>query len=112
MVGAVPPAGSLSIETTDANGEFDEHLGSTLAGTGTPAIGIYLFNGTLSGTGGVQDSDPMYFLFNNGADEVAFLDAQVFVRDTFAPGTNLVPEPSAIALLLVGIPITLRRRRA
>ena len=103
-------AGSVAIETTDASGEFDEHLSSMLKGvTPTPpSAGIYLFSATLSASG-LTNSDPVYFIFGNGADEADFESAALYVRDTFAPGSTLVPEPAAMALLpLIGI--MMRRR--
>ena len=91
-------AGTIPIDTTDVNGEFDQHLESTLKGVGLidPSVGIYLFNLTLSAPG-LADSDPMYVLFNNGADGAEFDSAVAFARDQFAPGSTIVPEPVALA---------------
>jgi len=105
-------AGSLPIAATDANGEFDEHLSATLQGV-TPALpstGIYLYSLTLSGSD-LTDSDSVYLLFNNGADASELGEAAVLARDTFAPGTALVPEPASLASLAVTGVLAGRRRR-
>ena len=79
---------------------------------------MYLTSITLSNPG-LATSDPLYVLYGNFADETASaaaLDAaRLYVRDTFAPGTNLpgeaVPEPTSIALLGLGAAALLRRKR-
>lgn len=103
-------AGSVAIETTDASGEFDEHLSSTLKGVTPilPASGIYLYSATLSANG-LADSDPVYFVFGNGVDEEELSAAVLHVRDTFAPGSTIVPEPASLALLPV-VGLLMRRR--
>lgn len=105
-------AGAIPIDTTDLNGEFDQHLESTLKGVGPndPSVGIYLFNLTL-GAPGLTDSDPMYVLFNNGADRAEFDSAVAFARNQFAPGSTLVPEPTSLAgVALLGLAMKRKRR--
>jgi len=103
--------GPVVIETTDSDGEFDEHLNSTLDGAGSadPSAGIYLYSLTLSAPG-LIDSDTVYLLFNNEASEEQFSAAQLYARDTFAPGSTLVPEPSGLAMLALSACLLKRRR--
>jgi hypothetical protein len=113
------PTGSLTIDAaTPATGEFDQHLESTLLGLGTtdPSTGIYMTTLQLHDSApGVGDSLPIFIVYNNGLDESLSDEAKVYLRDTFAPGTNLapLPEPSAITSVLGAVwLLTVRRRRA
>jgi hypothetical protein len=115
-VGASAPAGALTISTVDASGEFDEHLESTLIGSGgDPTPGLYLTSIVLHGsTAGAGDSLPLYLIYNNGLDDAAETAAVLAVRDAFAPGSNLagVPEPGGLAIgMLAGAGLLARRRR-
>ncbi len=117
-VGSTIPPGTLTISTVDASGEFDEHLESTLIGSGAanPTDGIYLTSLILHGsTPGAGDSQPMFLVYNNGMDDQAEIAAVTAVRDAFAAGSNLagVPEPSSVALVsAIGLCLLAGRRRA
>lgn len=111
--GASAPAGTISLGTTDAAGEFDKHLTSTLFGPGAtdPTDGLYLIGLQLT-SDGLTSSQPFFVIYNTGDDEGLSDNALTYVRDTFAPGSNLVPEPASLSL--AGLPILLglmRRRR-
>jgi hypothetical protein len=116
---AVPSPAGYSFISVDANGEADDHLetylldtGGTPTAPGTPADGLYLATIRVTSTqAGVLASDPIYFVFGNGASEESLEAAVFFARDTFAPGTNVVvPEPTTIGLAAAAL-ATLRRRR-
>jgi len=95
--GTVPTIGS-----TGVSGRVHEHLGSLLNHTAdgvNPALpnapdGIYMLGLTLKLPGsGVEDSDILYFVYNNGLDEVEHDLAMDWVYDTL-----VVPEPSGVLL--------------
>jgi hypothetical protein len=115
---SVPAPPGFLIGAVDADGEFDDHLESFLERGGglDPTGGIYLLSAEVtSDAAGVSSSPAIYWLFNNGLDEDLLNDARLYVRDTFAPGSNLpeVPEPSgaALAALLGSATLSCRRRR-
>lgn len=116
--GAVPSPAGFQFGVIDASGEFDDHLetyllgsGGTIANPGSPAEGIYLLTlQVTSSTAGITASDPVYLLFTNGELEGELLQAALFVRDTFAPGTTvLVPEPASLTAL-ASLALVRRRR--
>ncbi len=112
---SVPTPAGYAFGLIDLDGEFDDHLetfllgaGGTTSAPGTPTAGIYLLSlRVTSSTPGVLASDTAYLLFANpsfdGQFEEQLDQARLFVRDTFAPGTNLavVPEPAALSGLIV-----------
>ncbi|MFI5378775.1 MAG: PEP-CTERM sorting domain-containing protein [Tepidisphaerales bacterium] len=115
-IGAAAPAGSLNIATTDAFGEFDHHLGSTLMGSGTsdPTDGVYLTSFILHNPNGtLLDSQPFYIIYDNNLTDDQVNEATVAVRDALAPGTNVagVPEPGSLLIMSVAGLGFLRRRR-
>jgi hypothetical protein len=98
--GTVPTIGS-----TGASGRLHVHLESQLHFTdGTDPLapnapdGIYLVGLMLKLPGsGVADSDPIYFVYNNGLDEEVHDLAMDWVQ------TNLVPEPASWAMMLAAL---------
>ncbi len=108
--GSVP-----SIGTTDGNGRLHTHLNSELRFQGSsnpldPSApeGLYLVGLTLS-LNGLEDSDPIYFVYNNGLDEELHELGMEWVE------TNLVPEPQTWLMMgtaLVGLMAVGRRRIA
>jgi hypothetical protein len=115
-VGNSPPVpGGFNIAAVDASGEFDEHLESFLERGGglDPTNGIYFLSMEVNtDMSGVSTSPPLFLLYNNGLDEELLQDARVFVRDTFAPGTNLpeIPEPAMLAPLVLPAAMLSRHR--
>jgi len=107
----VPSPAGYNFGVIDAFGEFDDHLetyllgaGGTTLAPGAPTAGIYLLSlRVTSSTPGVLASETAYLLFANGEFEEQLDEAKLFVRDTFAPGTNLavVPEPAALSGVLL-----------
>ncbi len=91
--------------------QLHEHLEITLLGSNgdfTPpaADGIYLLSMLLHGTGGLEDSEPFWLVYNHGVDEEDHDLAIDWVQQ------NLVPEPGALMLLGFGLwPPLIRRRR-
>lgn len=116
-VGNAPPApAGFAIEAVDANGEFDEHLDSYLERGGglDPTDGIYLISMELIASDpAIANSAPLYILYNNELDDELLGDAREWVRDTFAPGTNLpeIPEPSLLGLAVLPVVLMMRRNR-
>ncbi len=121
VVGTSAPSGTINLGATDANGEFDNHLNATLASsasaTALPADGIYLLTAQLSTTGGptITASNPFYILYGLNADDEEIDAAKVYVRDTYAPGSNLAPaaapEPGSLVLVSASALVTLAGRR-
>lgn len=100
------------------NGSFHEHLNSELTGVdATTPTGFYRLDvQILTDADGVADpgtetSPTVFFIYNNGGDEELHEAAMEFVRDTEAPGTNLVPEPTCLAPLALAGAMLIRRRR-
>ena len=93
--------GAFSFLVTEG---LDLHPEYTLLGAGNtdPANGIYLAAFTFSSVG-LADSDTLYVVFNLGMTEEEHEAATMWVE------SNLVPAPSAIALL--GVTALVRRRR-
>lgn len=93
QTGTVPTIGG-----TGASGRLHVHLGSLLEHTDgiNPAApnapdGIYLLGMTLKLPGsGLANSDPLYFVYNNGLDEEVHDQAIEWVTNTL-----VVPEPSS-----------------
>ena len=127
VTGASGAQAGFSIGPVDSDGAIHRHLSATLLGSdgdadatngGTYSPGVYLAQINLSNTG-LVDSAPLYLLYSNYSDPAlgnTRLDqARVYVRDTFAPGTNLVglvPEPASLgSLAFGGIALLARRRR-
>ncbi len=114
--GTVPTIGS-----TGATGRVHVHLSSLLNSTDgidpllpNAADGIYMLGMTLKLPGsGLEDSDVLYFVYNNGLDEEEHDLAMDWVQNTL-----VVPEPSSVILLGSALgAVTLvgwrkRRRRA
>lgn len=110
--GTVPTIGS-----TGASGRLHVHLGSLLnAADGIDPSppnapdGIYFVGLTLKLPGsGLEDSDPIYLVYNNGLDEEVHDLALEWVE------ANLVPEPATWAMMVSGsvalIGVAVRRRR-
>lgn len=110
---------TFNLGAPDAQGEFDRHLGSSIYSTSTPdslpADGVYLveLQYTDTGTTAFAASDPVYILYSVNADDGVDA-AKEYLRDTFAPGTNLaplVPEPASLGLVAAPAALLLRRRR-
>jgi hypothetical protein len=110
--GTVPTIGS-----TGASGRLHVHVESQLnAADGTnPSLpnapdGIYLIGLDLKLPGsGLTNSDPIYFVYNNGLGEESHDEAMEWVQNNLA-----VLEPSTWAIMAIGIltlTITARRRR-
>jgi hypothetical protein len=97
-------AAGFAVATADGSGGFDDHPEYELA-PGASA-GIYLLSLTLwTDAPGIDDSAPIWFVFNNGLDEEDHEAAAEWVE------ANLVPGPTGLALLCVSLPIGARRRR-
>jgi hypothetical protein len=118
--GVSTPSG-FGFGVIEPNGEFDDHLstyllaaGGTVVNPGIPSQGIYLAAMSLtSDQSGVVPSDPLYLLFSNGASDEQLLEASVFVRDHFAPGSVLaVPEPATAFTAAAAVATLVRRRRS
>ncbi len=112
QTGTAPTIGS-----TGASGRIHVHLGSSLNYTDgiNPNLpnapeGIYLLGLTLNLAGsGLEDSDILYFVYNNGLDEGTHDLAMDWVHDTL-----VVPEPSSYLLMAVAlgaVGVTCRRKR-
>jgi len=110
VTGTLPTIGS-----TGASGRLHNHLSSELRFQGSsnpldPSApeGLYLIGLTLS-LNGLEDSDPIYFVYNNGLDEELHEMGMEWVE------TNLVPEPQTWLMMgtaLVGLMAVGRRRLA
>lgn len=108
LTGTLPTVG-----TTGATGRMHVHLGSELRyqGSSDPSgpnapDGLYLVGMQLS-LDGLEDSDPIYFVYNNGLDEELHELGMEWVE------VNLVPEPQTWLMMgaaLVGL-LTCGRRR-
>jgi hypothetical protein len=91
-----------TISSTGASGRVHVHLGSLLNSTDgiDPAApnapdGIYMLGMTLKLPGsGIEESDTLYFVYNNGLDEEVHDLAMDWVQSTL-----VVPEPSSVILL-------------
>ena len=102
-----------SIGSTGASGRMHVHLSSELRfeGSSDPTApnapdGLYLIGMTLN-LDGLTDSDPIYFVYNNGLDEELHELGMEWVE------TNLVPEPQTWLMMgtaLVGL-VAMGRRR-
>lgn len=107
----LPKAGHTIGTTSGAlSGQpLHEHLDVTIFGAGggfspPPADGVYLLTLALQGSGGLLDSEPIWVVYNLGADEAVHDEAIDWVQG------NLVPEPSTLCLLGAGC-LAMRRRR-
>lgn len=97
---------------TGPSGEFDIHLDKFItdaAGTGLPGAGVYLLEIELLGQNAsgtpLITSDPLFIVFNFGADESAHAAAMDWAE------ANLAPSPgTAAGLALAGIAACRRRR--
>ncbi len=114
----------FKIQTVNANGSVHKHLNAELLGSDNNSIpagpgawgagdgieataGIYFLPIELTmSSGGLINSDSMYLVFNNGLTEETHDQAISFAE------TNLVPEPSSLAIMGLGLCAMLRRRRA
>lgn len=100
------PVSGFTVETSNNDGAIeDTHFDVTLDGPGLldPANGIYVVEAVLTTNVGLADSDPIWWVFNLGLDEVAHEAAEEYVENV------LVPEPTSLVLLtLAGLLI--RRR--
>ena len=102
-------------EITPDPGEIHDHLNSFLNSFDNEVDptdlvnapeGIYLVQLTLgTNASGIAESEPIWFVFNNGLDEGVHDAALDWV------GSTVVPEPGVIGLLGIAIPMLLRRRR-
>ena len=102
------PAGvmDLQVGTFGTNGSLHAHLGTSIAAA-TPAVpeGAYLIAFALTNPGtGVNASEPIYVVYNNGLTESQH-DAAIE-----AATAAYVPEPG-VATLLSGVLVLTRRRR-
>lgn len=116
--GETLPKTGLLIGNSDATGVVHEHLsaflfgsdGNAVAGDGIePAAGVYMVSLTLrTNAAGIEDSDPIWIVYNNGLPEEDHDAAIEWVQ------SNLVPEPTSAMLLLVGggFVLAYRNRRA
>lgn len=85
------------------SGGFDEHWDFYIDPN---TQGIYLLEVELwSTSAGVGKSDPLWFVFNNGEDELLHDEAVEWVEE------NLVPAPGAMALMGAAGVFASRRRR-
>ena len=105
------PSGDASglLGQAGSDQELHEHLDFSVArtGGGTPSVGAYLIQLTLSAEG-YTTSDPFYLVFNRGLSDAAF-ESGVTALTNATP----VPEPATWAMMLAGLGMTatlLRRR--
>src|SRR5690606_14633531 len=102
-----------TIGSTGVSGRMHVHLRSELRyqGSSDPSMpnapeGLYLIGMTLR-LDGLEDSDPIYFVYNNALDEERHELGMEWVQ------TNLVPEPQTWLMMssaLVGLLAVGRRR--
>ncbi len=103
-------SGSVSPWTSDSNGIGHGHMDFLLnALDANASAGVYLLSLTLSASN-VESTDPIYFVFGYGLEEPA-LDEAIEAAEEWVE-TNLVPEPGAVSLLLIGAVSYLPVRRA
>ena len=105
--GSNATSGPFHIQNTSAEGAVHFHPAYLLDGPGdaAPAAGIYLLPFQLA-MSGLESSDTAFFVIHSGAgvSEEAHEAAVAWVEG------NVVPEPSAAALALLGGIVTLARR--
>ncbi len=105
-------SGSVSPWTSDTDGLGHGHMDFLLNALDADAsTGVYLASLTLSASG-VESTDPIYFVFGYGLEEPA-LDEAIEAAEEWVE-SNLVPEPGALSLMLLGamgcLPIRRSRR--
>ena len=95
------------LQTADSAGDIHSHVDFTLsAGAAQGAYGLLVELETSAP--GISNSDPFWFVFNHGLDEITFEDVVV---PAFQGGAA-IPEPAFPILLGIGsIGLGLRRRR-